>query len=125
MGQSQQLRGFPYEVIPFDINPSTAGDTAIKALVDNKHLVVAKLVLITHGDVVAAFYSNDSTTASNSISGALTGTQIHGVVEQDLEYGLFWTKKGEALILNLDANVRCSGRVLVIEADDMPPIVEI
>ena len=119
------FRGFPYVVIPFDISPSTAGDAQIMALVAEKHLVVAKLVLVTHGDVVAAFFSGDSTTAGNSISGALTGTQIHGIVEADLEYGLFWTKKGENLILNLDANVRCSGRVLVITADDMPPMVEI
>jgi hypothetical protein len=125
MAYNQPLRGFPYVVIPFDISPSTAGDTEIKAVVANKHLVVAGLLLVTHGDVVAAFYSEDSSTGGNSISGALTGTQIHGVVERDLEYGLFWTKKGEALILNLDANVRCSGRVLVVEANDMPPIVEI
>lgn len=125
MAYRQELRGFPYVVIPFDITPSTEGDTTIKALVAGKHLVVAGLVLVTHGDVVAAFYSNDSTTAGTSISGALTGTQIHGIVERDLEYGLFWTKKGEALILNLDANVRCSGRVLVITANKMSPIVEI
>lgn len=121
----QVLRGFSYVVIPFDISPSTEGDTIIKALVAEKHLVVAGLVLITHGDVEAAFFSGDSTTQGNSISGVLTGTQIHGIVERDLEYGLFWTKKGEALILNLNANVRCSGRVLVITADDMPPMVEI
>ena len=74
------LRGFPYVVIPFDISPPTAGDTQIMALVAEKHLVVAKLVLVTHGDVVAAFFSGDSTTAGNSISGALTGDQIHGIV---------------------------------------------
>lgn len=125
MSNNQPLRGFPYVVIPFDISPSTAGDTQIKASVNNKHLVVAKLVLVTHGDVVAAFFSADSTTANNSISGALTSALIHGLVEQDLEYGLFWTRKGEALILNLDANVRCTGRLLVITANDMPPTVEI
>ncbi len=125
MAQQNVIRGAEYALIPFDISPTTAGDTEIKAAVSGKHIVVVGLLLITHGDVVAAFYSDDSTTASNSISGALTGTQIHGVVERDLEYGLFWTKKGEKLVLNLDANVRCSGHVLVAMLDDMPPILEI
>ena len=125
MAAQNVLRGFPYVVIPFDISPSTEGDTEMMAGVEEKHLVVAGLMLITHGDVEAAFFSGDSGTQVNSISGVLTGTQIHGVVERDLEYGLFWTKKGEKLVLNLDSNVRCSGRVLVITAKDMPPMVEI
>ncbi len=121
MGSRQQLRDFPYEVIPFDIIPTTGGDHTLRAAVANKHIVVLGLVLVTHGDVEAAFYSGDSTTASDSISGVLTGTQIHGVVERDIEYGLFWTEKGKKLVLNLDTNVRATGRILTALVDSMPP----
>ena len=125
MAARQELRGFAYEVIPFDLNPTTGADQTVRAAEADKHIVVLGLVLVTHGDVEAAFFSGDSTTASDSISGVLTGTQIHGVVERDLEYGLFWTKKGDALVLNLDSNVRATGRVLIALADKMPAMVPV
>ena len=119
MTQEQPLRGFPYEVIAFDVSPTTQGDTQIKAGVAAKHLVVVGLVIVTHGSVEAKFQSGTGTGATD-ITGALTNANNNYVQDRDTEYGLFWTAKDADLTLDISGNVRTSGYVLVVQADDMP-----
>lgn len=123
MAAREELRGYPFEQIPFDITPSTAGEnTIIRARVAAKHIVVRGYVLITHADAIAKFLSSDGLAINDEISGSLTSDFVHKAVQRNNEYGLFWTAKNQDLVLNLDAVVRCSGYLSISIAPKMPPI---
>lgn len=120
MAARQPLRGFPYQTIAFDV--ATTGDHELRALVAGKHIVVMGISMVRAGAVNVKFSSDPLNTGeTNKITGDLLNSAILAPMQdQNNEYGLFWTAKGEALSLNLDANVAVSGYLLYCLADSMP-----
>lgn len=133
MAQQNVLRGFGYELIPFRI--TGVGDNILRAaIVANTagvgalHIVVCRLALIVDGASQVKFMSG-SGTPGEEISGVLADGGINQPRQykgEDWEYGLFWTNKGEPLILNHSAGgIAAHGHALIVLVPEMPVITEI
>lgn len=120
------LRGFGYELVPFNITGN--GDNILRALVASTHLVVCRLALYVNGASAIKFMSG-SDTANTEISGILVDGGISGprqYLAEDWEYGLFWTDKGDDLILNHSAGaIPAHGHALIVKVPEMPVITAI
>lgn len=126
MAQQNVLRGFAYELIPFDI--AGIGDNTLRALVANTHIVVVRLALIVAGSSQVKFMSGSGTPAAE-ISGVLVDgglNQPRQYKGEDWEYGLFWTDKGAPLVLNHSADaIAALGHALIVLVPEMPAITEV
>jgi hypothetical protein len=91
------------------INASTSGDTTIVPAVSGKRILVVAYALVASSQVAVKFRSNNT-----DITGLMKLVEGGGIAHA-YEWGLFRTGVGEALRINLSANVQVGGYVVYRE----------
>jgi len=91
------------------INASTSGDTTIVPAVSGKRILVVAYALVASSQVGVKFRSNNT-----DITGLMKLVEGGGIAHA-YEWGLFRTGVGEALRINLNANVQVGGYVVYRE----------
>lgn len=92
------------------ITASSNGDNTIIAAVSHIKLRVLSYLIVSNGTVDVKWKSD-----STDISGALPLIANTGAASGYNPNGHFQTAKGEALILNLSANISVQGHVMCVE----------
>jgi len=91
------------------VSANTSGDTTIVAAVSGKRILVVAYGLVASGELLVKFKSN-----TTDITGQMKLVEGGGIAHA-YEWGLFRTGVGEALRLNLNANVQVGGYVVYRE----------
>lgn len=91
------------------INTNTSGDTTIVAAVPGKKIRVVAFALVAAGTVNVKFRRN-----TTDITGTIHLVEAGGIAHS-FQGGLFETSPGQALVINLSANVQVGGYVVYEE----------